>query len=347
MAQPVVYVARIMIRRPFRILRLALFVAVIAAGATFIYLRNGSRAVVLATAQPGPAVEAVYATGTVEPESWAKVGPLTTGRITEMLVAEGDRVGQGQPLARLDDREAAAKVAELEARAAYWREEMGRARTLADKGIKAREAEQKAASEYNQVVAAIAAARQRRADLVVAAPIDGLVLRRDFEPGEVVGPEAALFWIGEARPLRITADVDEEDIARVLPGQRVLIKADAFPDAALTGRIDRLTPKGDPINKTFRVRVRLPDDTPVLIGMTAEINIITAEKTDALLIPATALSADGTVWRMVDGRAQPQSVRLGIRGRDRVEVVEGLKAGDTVIAAPPAGLKAGDRIKAE
>ncbi|MBF0326404.1 efflux RND transporter periplasmic adaptor subunit [Magnetospirillum moscoviense] len=336
-----------MIRRPFSILRLLLVLAVIAAGAAWLYLQNGTAKVALATARPGPAIEAVYATGTVEPESWAKVGPLTVGRIAEMLVTEGERVTQGQKLARLDDREAAAKVAELEARAAYWREEMGRARTLADKGIKAREAEQKAASEYNQVTAAIAAARQRRADLVVAAPIDGVVLRRDFEPGEVVGTDSTLFWIGEARPLRITADVDEEDIARVMPGQKVLIKADAFPDAALTGRVDRLTPKGDPINKTFRVRVRLPDDTPVMIGMTAEINIITAEKTDALLIPAAAISADGTVWRVVDGRAQPQTARLGIRGRDRVEVLGGLNEGDSVIAAPPTGLKAGDRVKVE
>jgi HlyD family secretion protein len=336
-----------MLRRAFRRLPLILALIAIAAGAAVLLIRNGTRLVAMAEVTTGPAVEAVYATGTVEPEIWARIGSLTTGRIADILAREGDTVRRGQILARLDDREASAKVAELEARAAYWHEEMNRARTLADKGIKAREAEQKAASEYNQVAAAIAAARQRRTDLQVASPIDGVVLRRDGEPGEVVGIESALFWVGEPRPLRITADVDEEDIARVSPGQRVLIKADAFPDAALEGRVDHLTPKGDPVNKTFRVRVRLPDDTPLLIGMTTEINIITAEKTGARLVPATAISAEGTVFLEHDGRAAPRTLRLGIRGRDRIEVLDGLEAGDRVIAAPPAGLKAGDRIKTE
>jgi RND family efflux transporter MFP subunit len=336
-----------MFRRNARRLPLILVLAASVAGGAALLIRNGSRVVATATVQPGAAVEAVYATGMVEPETWARIGPLTTGRIAEILSREGETVRRGQPLARLDDREAGAKVAELEARAAYWREEMLRARTLADKGIKAREAEQKAASEYNQVTAAIAAARQRRSDLLVASPIDGVVLRRDGEPGEVAGPEATLFWVGEPRPLRITADVDEEDIARVQPGQRVLIKADAFPDRSLEGRVDRLTPKGDPVNKTFRVRVRLPDDTPLLIGMTTEINIVTAERTGVLLVPSSALSAESTVFVVQDGKAQSRPVRPGIRGRDRTEVVDGLSAGESVLAAPPAGLKAGDRVRTE
>lgn len=307
-------------------------------------LKTRAQPLALAAPQRGEAVEAVYATGTVEPENWAAVGPVSPGRIAELLAAEGDRVRQGQPLARLDDREARARVAELEARAAYWRDEVARTRTLAERGVKSQEAADKARSEYDQVVAAIAAARQRRSDLVVTAPLDGVVLRRDYEVGEVVGLEAKLFWIGEPRPLRITADVDEEDIARVSPGQRVLVKADAFPEHVLEGVIDRVTPKGDPVNKTFRVRVRLPDDTPLLVGMTAEVNIITARKQDALLIPAGAVT-EGAVFVVEDGVAVKRPVRLGIRGRDKVEVVGGLDAGQPVVTAPPGGLKPGDRVR--
>lgn len=335
-----------MIRRRARHLPLLLLLAVLLAAAAFAIIRNGAHK--LATVQPqrGLAVEAVYATGTIEPVNWSRVGAVSPGRIAEILAIEGQRVRQGQVLARLDDREARARVAELEARAAYWREEVGRARTLAEKGIKAKESEQRALSEYNQVVAAIAAARQRRADLQVTAPMDGLVLRRDGEPGEVVKTEDALFWVGEPRPLRVTADVDEEDIARVQPGQRVLIKADAYPTIALTGTVDRITPKGDPVQKTFRVRVALPDDTPLMIGMTAEINVITAEKKDALLVPAGALS-DGALFVVKDGVAERRRVTLGIRGRDRVEIIGGLESGETVVASPPAGLKAGDKVKPE
>lgn len=333
-------------RKPTRIIPLMLIAAILAGGTIFALTRNSVRSVILVSLEQGLAVEAIYATGTVEPENWAKIGAVTTGRIAEMLVREGDAVTLGQQLARLDDREARAKVTELEARAAYWREELNRAKTLADRGIRARESAEKARSEYDQAVATINAARQRRTDLLVTAPMDGIVLRRDGEPGEVVKPENTIFWIGEQRPLRITADVDEEDIALVVPGQKVLVKADAFPNQGLTGTIDRITPKGDPINKTFRVRVQLPDDTPLMIGMTTEINIITAEKPNANLIPASAVAKDAVLVQE-DGKAVQRAIVLGIKGRDRVEVLSGLTAADRIVASPPAGLKAGDRITAQ
>ena len=74
-------------------------------------------AVAVATATTGPAVQAVYATGNVEPVHWAQVGPAVRARITAVLVEEGARVAEGQPMARLDDREAQHRAEEAEARA--------------------------------------------------------------------------------------------------------------------------------------------------------------------------------------------------------------------------------------
>ncbi|WP_173984498.1 efflux RND transporter periplasmic adaptor subunit [Magnetospirillum sp. SS-4] len=326
--------------------RLPLIVAVLAlaGGGAWLWRANGATEVVMVAVRQGPAVEAIYATGTVEAEKWARIAPVVPGRIAEILAFEGDSVREGQPLARLDDREARAKISELEAKAAYWREEVNRSRALAERGIRSKEAEEKSRSEYNQVIAAISAARQRRTDLVVTSPLDGVVLRRDGEIGELAEMKDVLFWVGAPRPLRVTAEVDEEDIARVRVGQTVLIKADAFTDRVLEARVDRITPKGDPINKTFRVRVALPDDTPLLVGMTAEINIITRETADALLVPASAL-LDGMVLTAEDGTVAAIPVRTGIRGRTMVEVSDGLAAGRMIIAAPPAGLKVGDRVR--
>lgn len=293
----------------------------------------------------GPAVEAIYATGTVEAEKWARIAPVAPGRIAEILAFEGDTVKEGQPLARLDDREARARVAELEAKAAYWREEMNRSSALTERGYRSAEATQKARSEYNQVTAAINAARQKRTDLVVTSPMDGVVLKRDGEIGELAEIKDALFWVGAPRPLRITAEVDEEDISRVRVGQKVLIKADAFAERVLEARVDRITPKGDPINKTFRVRVALPDDTPLLVGMTTEINIITAEHANALLVPVTALGADNTVLTVDDGRVAALAVQTGIRGRTMVEITGGLDEGRRVVVSPPSGLKPGARAR--
>ena len=335
-----------MLHRTKRVVTLLLLLSALAGGVLWLWQRGSETRVDLTLPRRGPAVEAVYATGTVEPEHWARIAPVMPGRIAEILVREGETVREGQPLARLDDREARAKVAELEAKAAYWREEMARAESLADRGIRPRESAQKSRSEFEQVTATIRAARQRRADLMVTAPIDGVVLRRDGEVGELAETKDTLFWVGALRPLRITAEVDEEDIARVHVGQKVLIKADAFPDRVLEARVDRITPKGDPVNKTFRVRVRLADDTPLLIGMTCEINIVVEERADALLVPATALS-DGHVLVVENGVARALPVKAGIRGRTLVEIRDGLDPARPVLAAPPPGLRPGDRVRAK
>ncbi|MBI3446918.1 MAG: efflux RND transporter periplasmic adaptor subunit [Magnetospirillum sp.] len=327
-----------------RQLPLLLILTALTAGAGWLWWRSSMPLVDLVRPRRGPAVEAIYATGTVEAERWARIAPVAPGRIAEILAFEGDMVKAGQPLARLDDREAGARVAELEAKASYWKEEMARSAILTERGIRSTEATQKARSEYNQVTAAINAARQRRTDLLVISPMDGMVLKRDGEIGELAEVKDSLFWVGAPRPLRITAEVDEEDIARVKIGQKVLIKADAFIDRVLEAKVDRVTPKGDPVNKTFRVRVILPDDTPLLVGMTTEINIITAEHADALLIPATSV-VDGKALAVAGGRVQSLPLTLGIRGRTMVEIAAGLDADQEVIASPPAGLNPGDRVR--
>jgi RND family efflux transporter MFP subunit len=301
-------------------------------------------AVTVATAVAGPAVEAVYATGSVEPVTLARVGPAVRGRLVAVLAEEGERVVQGQPLARLDDREARARAEEAEARAGFAEEEAARLRTLVARDIAARTTADRAESEARAARAAAVAAQRRLDDYVVRAPANGVVLRRDAEVGEVVDVSATLFWIGEPRPLRATVEVDEEDIARVVPGQRVLLRADAFPGRTLTAEVQHITPRGDATRKSFRVRLALPDDTPLLIGMTVEANIILRETPDAVLVPASAVR-DGAVFVVVRETARRREVMVGVQGPERVEIRRGLAAGEAVILDPPAGLADGDTVR--
>ena len=237
----------------------------------------------------GPAVEAVYASGTVEPVSWAKVQPLRTGRIASVEAFEGDEVKTGQILMRLDDRELRASVAQLEAELRFLRSELDRVSELARRGVTTTQVEERARSQMDQAAATLNAARQRVEDFLLRAPMDGTVLRRDGEVGEIARPEDVLFWIGRASPLRIEAEVDEEDIPLVAVGQPALIKADAFPGRILDGTVADITPKGDPVNKSYRVRIGLPPDTPLRIGMTVESNIVVRREDAALLVPQGAV----------------------------------------------------------
>jgi RND family efflux transporter MFP subunit len=329
-----------------RLLRSGGFLLILAAagaGGWFIYTRLQPA---VAVSQPGrgPAVEAVYATGTVEPVDFFKVAPLERARLTQILARDGDRVRKGQVLARLDDREARNVVAQLEVRRDFLSQERDRVAGLHKKNFVSRQALDRAESDLAQVQAQIAAARRALAETALVAPMAGVVLRQDGEPGEMVVSGQVLFWVGDPKNLRITAEVDEEDIPRVRPGQKALIKADAYPDDVLEGTLAEITPKGDPVAKNYRVRVALPKDTPLRVGMTVEVNLVVRETQDALLVPASSVS-DGHVWLLREGRAERVAVKTGVIGEKFAEVREGLKGDETLIVAPPGNLKPGARVR--
>jgi len=301
-------------------------------------------AVAIALATTGPALRAVYATGSVEPIHWARVGPAVRARVTEVLVDEGARVTEGQPMARLDNREAAHRAEETEARARFAAEDLARIRTLVTRDIASRATLDRAEAEARAVRAVAEAAQRRLDDYIVRAPSDGVVLRRDVEVGEVVDTPASLFWIGEPRPLRVTAEVDEEDIAQVREGQRVLLRADAFPGQVLTATVGQITPKGDATRKAYRVRLILPDDTPLMIGMTVEANIVLRQTEDAVLVPPAAVR-DGRVFVVQSEIVQPRPVELGVQGPRAVEILRGLTRGEAVVLDPPASLAAGQSVR--
>jgi RND family efflux transporter MFP subunit len=292
----------------------------------------------------GPAVEAVYATGVVEPVTWAQVTPMVRGRIIEMCRCEGQWQKKGDVLARLDDESQRARIAELEARARFLKQDVERYQTLLQNRDISLQTFQRVSSQYDEVQSIITAERKELDEYVLRAPIDGQVLRRDFELGEIVGPGDVLFWVGKPQPLWIVADVDEEDIPRVKPGISALIKVDAFPDEVLDGTLQRITPKGDPINKTFRVYIVLPERTPLKIGMTAEVNLVIREVENALLLPAAAIR-DDRVFVVGDGRVQQRAIRRGITGQRTVQIIDGLNDGERVVLDPPDGLSDGSRIR--
>jgi RND family efflux transporter MFP subunit len=193
--------------------------------------------------------------------------------------------------------------------------------------------------------ALISAQTERLQNYKLVAPMDGVVLREDGEVGEIVDSLNVLYRIGLPRPLQVVAEVNEEDIPRVRNGMKGLLRTDAFPNQPLEGTVSDITPAGDPVAKTYRVKIALPDNTPLRIGMSVEANIVTREKADVLLVP-TAAVADGHVF-VIDGlRARRRKVETGIRGTRAIEIASGLKEGELVVAPVPAGLADGARVSA-
>jgi membrane fusion protein, multidrug efflux system len=328
-------------RPPSKLLILAAAIVVLAGMAW--WLGRGP-AVTVARIIRGDAAEIVYATGSVEPETWSRSTPLVRGRIVERCRCEGKIVKAGDVLARLDDKEALATLNDLRALEEFQHREFDRQSQLLARGVATSQAYQRAESDLARIQAQIAAQAQRLEYYKLVAPMDGTVLKEDGEVGDMVDPGTILYRIGLEKPLWVVADVNEEDIPRVQVGQKALLRTDAFANQVLPGFVKQITPAGDPVSKTFRVRIGLPNDTPLRVGMSVEANIVSREKLGVLLVPANAV-VNNSLLMIENGRAQPRKVEIGIRGTGFVEIVSGASEGEMVASPATTDIKGDSRVR--
>lgn len=194
----------------------------------------------------------------------------------------------------------------------------------------------------------------RLADTVVSAPFDGLVARRERDPGDVIVPGSSVLLVVATDEMWISAWVDETEMGRLAVGQPARVVFRSEPGRDYAGEVARLGHEVDRETREFIVDVRVRElPANWALGQRAEVYIETGRSTDALRLPTRLI-----VWRngqsgtFVDagGRAAWRALQLGLRGREVVEVAQGLAAGERVIApADPmaGGLKTGQRIVAE
>lgn len=258
---------------------------------------------------------------------------------TQSLVAKGFLSA-----ARLDEARRATEVA--------------RAQQVAAQAQQAANAEQgseivQAEAQLALATAATAAARARLAQAVLTAPADARVLARLVEPGQIVQPGRALFSLALAGPLQLVAQVDERYLEQLQVGQPASVLADAFPDRRFAARVLSISPLVDAQRGAIEVKFSLLPAAPAFLreDMTLSVEVETARRESALVVPVDALRGDPLAATAVvlvesDGRVEQRTVRLGLRTLDAVEVLEGLRAGDTVLRAGSGGtLAAGSRVR--
>lgn len=297
------------------------------------YLAVNQKSAVVEVTRPvtGPAVRGVYATGTVEASVMIPIAPRSSARLMELNVDEGSRVTKGQVLAQLEDDDLRHTLEQLRTREALAKKEYDRNAGLFRQKAVSAEIHDRSKSDWLAAVAAAHAAEAQLGYLKLLAPADGTVIRRDGEVGQLITSNQPVFWLSCCAPLRISTEVDEEDIAEVQPGQKVLIRADAFPGKIFNGTVQAITPKGDAIARSYRVRIGFSEDTPLMIGMTAETNIVVREVKDALLVPAEAIKGS-LMWVLREGKLRKVNVTVGARGTTQVEIKEGITPEDTVVS---------------
>jgi RND family efflux transporter MFP subunit len=341
--------------RRWRILAVASLFAIAAAAVGVGYEAHwGAPTVAVTQPTRGLAIEAIYATGVVEAIQYARFGATVAGRISELLVDEGDRVRKGEVVAWLDDRQPRARLDDARARLRMAEADIARDQILMNRGVLAAQALERAQQERDQAAAAVALFARQLEDYTIVSPLDGIVMKRNVEPGEAVAANAVMFEISSTVRKRIAADVDERDIAGVQMGASLAAHADGFPDEVFEARVTNIRRQGDASSRTFRVEADLPAETKLMIGMTVDVDVVTAERENALLVPAGAVAhgpskggRPGAPYLVVveQGRARRAAVETGAVGAAKIEIRTGLSDGAAIVRDGPERLRDGERVR--
>lgn len=301
-------------------------------------------------------------TGTVIADERSEVTADTQGKVLAVMVERGQKVKMGDPLLRLDTRSAALGAREAQANLAGARaqrqlaeDECKRAQALLDKGAITKSQYEREQTSCTAALQQVAAAEARTAlivksvaDGIVRAPFAGEVAARNVSSGEWVNPGKPLLTLIDVDPLKVELSVPETLVAKVAVGQKVELLAVAFPGKIFTAKITRL---GGEITRTARsmtAEAAVDPGSPLIPGMFIEARVVVGQ-TARPVIPAAALVRRGKSWRafvVVKGELQEKVVQRGADPRaDAVSIIDGVKAGDKVVAPITAQVVDGARVQ--
>ena len=208
-----------------------------------------------------------------------------------------------------------------------------------------------AQTALEQAHANLRAAQAKLEQTVIRAPVDGVLIGRGVEPGNVVQPGRELMALAPSGETQVVVQIDERQLSRLALGQKALGSADAFPKERFSAEVVYINPAVDPLRGSVEVKLRVPEPPAYLVqDMTVSVDIEVARRADTVYVPTeTVRDANGTqpwVLAIRGFRAQRQPVKLGLRGDGRIEILEGVEAGDDLIPATNALVKAGQRVRA-
>ena len=317
----------------------------------------------IAAVRRGEIEESTPITGDLRPIETVEVRARIEGDVVSVLVREGQRVSEGQLLARFESseqesaqRSAQARVASARAElsTAEWNlqqsEELFKAGAVAERDLRA--SQNAVTSARAQVAAAESELRSTTmgaVDTRVLAPITGTVNQRSVESGERVARGATLFTIVRSDVLELAASVPERRATGLVPGQAVRFTANG---REFEGRVARVSPTVDPANRSITVYVQVPNTGGQLKGGSfATGRVIGRTVSDALLVPTSALrqSESGTpfVYRLEGTVLGQVDVQIGImdEGTGIAQVLGGLAEGDRIVVGNVGTLGRGMRVQ--
>jgi membrane fusion protein (multidrug efflux system) len=301
-------------------------------------------------------ITSTYGTSaTLRADKQATVTARTRGVVRELLVEEGDLVSAGQPLARLEDDEQKIEFEKAATTYDNQQREAERAESLHAQGLLSDEAYELARREAEESKQTAALNELILSRTVIRAPFAGRILQRHLDMGATVSDGTPVYDIADLDPLYADVNVPERHIARLEVGQAVRLVADSS-GAEAQARIERIAPLVDPASGTIKVTLAVSHSTVMRPGSFVRVQVVTDTHENALVLPRSALVAEGRRWyvfRLNDDEKTVERLQVarGYEERDRVEILPpgenglDLGEGDRIIVTGASALTDGVRVR--
>lgn len=303
-------------------------------------------------------ISKVSATGTIRPVDSVEVSPKITARISQVLVKENDQVTAGQTVATLDGKDYQAKYDQAQYKVTNTRLDYERYKMLYDQGAGTKQTLDNAEYEYKTALSNLSAAESDLAETTITAPMSGVVVGEPKPAGTMAvqgnSNPTVIMRIADTSKKQIMAKIDETDIGNIKVGQDATFTVDTYTNQTFTAHVSKISQtdtsntwdtNGTSTSSSsssssasviyYYVTLDVDDPDDVLrLGMTARVEINTAEKEDALVVPIAALKTNDNgsyVLRVnTSGQTEQVPVTTGIYSDEYVEILSGLSEGDSV-----------------
>ena len=316
----------------------------------------GAAAIAQATAVEVSTVETrdlettISSVGSLRAKESVTLAPEIGGRVSAIHFEEGQRVEAGMVLFELDKSILNASLQSAHAAHALAQSTFIRTEALSKRGVNATQALEEALANLRNTEAALALAEAQLAQTYIKAPFSGIVGLRAVSIGAYVSAgSTSLARLDQIDPLVVEFTLPEVALGSITPAQQVSVTTDALPGQTFLGQVYAVEPSIEETGRAIRMRAMIPNaDLKLRPGLFARVNVTTGTKTDAILVPESAIVPSGdlqTVFRINDGgTVEVVSVMLGQRLDGKVEILTGLDSNASVVVAGQQKLQNGSRV---
>ena len=298
--------------------------------------------------RPQTLTDGITSVGSLLPDEEVDLSFETSGKIVSINFQEGSTVRKGELLAKVNDKPLLAQLSRYEAQLKLAEDRVYRQSALLEKDAVSQEAYEQARTELAMLNADIDIVRSNIALTELHAPFDGVIGLRNVSEGAYASPSVVVAKLTKIKPLKIDLSVPERYASQIKPGTRLTFTVEGYNET-FHAEVYATESKIDPNTHYFSVRAHYPNTRGRLLpGRFVSVKIRMHDIPDAIAIPTQAVVPEmgvDKVFLYKGGKAHAVAIKTGLRTESRIQVVEGLAPGDTLIVSGTLQLREGLPVK--